>query len=152
MTADDYEQLLEKYEEIEDLTCTICLEKMKLDEVIVRTLCSSSFKSRELKKVTQYFKDNQEPTSSKKVNDKDSLYVCDPLSGHKFHKSCFQQFMNAQRERLKDTNEIFHRCPVCREDVLIKQNPSSAYMQSTVLGSKLMLSSLKNKVLSNSII
>ena len=42
MTAEDYDKLLEKYEEVEDLTCTICFDKMRLGDVIVRTLCSTS--------------------------------------------------------------------------------------------------------------
>jgi len=39
MTREDYRQLLVDYEEIEDLTCPICMEKMELDQFVVKTMC-----------------------------------------------------------------------------------------------------------------
>jgi len=39
MTREDYRQLLVDYEEIEDLTCPICMDKMELDQFVVKTMC-----------------------------------------------------------------------------------------------------------------
>lgn len=53
------------------------------------------------------------------VQQEDGIYlVNDLLKGHKFHKGCFQKWLNMERERLENQDDIFHRCPICRQDVL----------------------------------
>ena len=49
-----------------------------------------------------------------------------------------------ERERLKNVDEIFHRCPICRQDVMISQQiPIGSLMHSTVVGSNVLLSSIR---------
>lgn len=57
MTQKEYEQLLEKYDEVEDLTCAICFDKMKVDQTVIRTLCSGSKEVMSKNDVQNYFKD-----------------------------------------------------------------------------------------------
>jgi hypothetical protein len=39
LTKQDYKDLLKDFEEIEDMMCSICMEHMAIDEVIVKTKC-----------------------------------------------------------------------------------------------------------------
>ena len=115
-TNSEYELLLEKnYEEIDDLTCMICLEKMKLDESVIRTLCSTTG----IKQATKVHSSSQKVAQSE-----DTFLICDPLKGHKFHKDCFLKWLNMQRDRLLHTQTLFHSCPICREDVMSLQAQS----------------------------
>ena len=98
MTQEDYEQLLEKYEEIEDLTCAICIDRMRLGQTVIKTLCSGSNEVKHKNDVSHYFRDKQDLLSDNK--DDDIVLQSHVLRGHKFHKGCFQKWLNMERERL----------------------------------------------------
>ena len=61
--------MLKDFDEIEDMMCSICMDSMGIDEVIVKTKCGI---------------DSLFPSEEPKVL----------LKGHKFHKECFQRWLS----------------------------------------------------------
>ena len=142
MTREDYRQLLVDYEEIEDLTCPICMEKMELDQFVVKTMCGGGTgevggRAPDRARHSRDGQDQSSDTTNEVIRHRqDNL-----LKGHKFHRICFQKWLNIERDRLQDPDEIFHRCPLCRQDVMSRHDPGASGCQSTVVGSNQLASS-----------
>ena len=142
MTREDYRQLLVDYEEIEDLTCPICMEKMELDQFVVKTMCGGGTSEADGHALdrARHSRDGQDQ-SSDTTNEIIRQRQENLLKGHKFHRICFQKWLNIERDRLQDPDEIFHRCPLCRQDVMSRHDPGASGFQSTVVGSNQLASS-----------
>ena len=41
----------------------------------------------------------------------------DILKGHKFHKECFEEWLKRGTGDLKDEDNLYHKCPLCRTDI-----------------------------------
>jgi hypothetical protein len=103
----EYERLLEegdvltreKFEEIDEMNCIICLDKMLIGQTITKTKCGEQ----------EYIPN----TSSALKKDKKSI-----LEGHKFHKHCLKEWFVNDKVYMTKDEMYFHRCPVCRGDVL----------------------------------
>ena len=89
MTQHEYDQLLNKYDEIENLTCPICFDRISLGQTVIRTLCSGTVDEKKKSDVQQYFGDKQDMCSDIAPDDGVILSINDLLKGHKFHKGCF---------------------------------------------------------------
>lgn len=71
---------------------------MRIGQSIIKTLCGCSNELKHKSDVSHYFKDKQDALSD---NNKDDLVLqSDLLKGHKFHKGCFQKWLNMERDRL----------------------------------------------------
>ena len=84
-----FKNLLLKYEEVEELTCAICFDKMRVGQTIIKTFCGGSNELKHKSDVSHYFQEKQSELVSD-IRDQDEMYLqSNLLKGHKFHKGCF---------------------------------------------------------------
>lgn len=111
-TKFDYRRLLADHDEIEDMTCSICMELMDVGQTIVKTNCQQQV-------VAQSDMNSIFPNDAADKEVAPQPRNDTSLKGHKFHIDCFKCWLARADGNISSIeNARFNRCPLCRAELM----------------------------------